>query len=407
MGLLITAISIVLPAVIRGIQKHKDSLVDLDKVQKDANKETAEEVSKIKMLDTILHDSNNSLDVRKKALSQLKQMIPGYNAMLDEEGKLYNDNKTAIDDYTKSLVAEAKARILAAKAADLDLQIQEKEEEMAAMRAKDSGKPSVWDYFLSSQTNGQFSPEEIHKDRMEGKLEKQNKALKKLQEERQKITDDMTKTLDEVINTGGTSTGGNGGGGGGGSTTEDLRLKAIEKYNKAMENIAKREAASGYASADAEENAALATKDRISASEALVSALQGLDDMSDKDLQMIVDTVKNIETLNKSYDTYKEKVDAAKKAVEDEAKSLEDLDKAFDKAERAINKKATKNGNKDQALDWFSSDSKGLNNYQTAISRVRSEMEMYQAALDNITDEQKEMIKLGKASAKDTENYNT
>lgn len=58
-----------------------------------------EEKGKIDALNRIINDNNISLDKRKAALLELKEIVPGYHADLTEEGILINNNTAALDAY--------------------------------------------------------------------------------------------------------------------------------------------------------------------------------------------------------------------------------------------------------------------------------------------------------------------
>ena len=72
-------------------------------IQNNVNSKYEEQAAKIDILNQKIRNENISNAERKKALEQLKAIIPGYNGLLDKEGKLINDNKKAIDDYLVSL----------------------------------------------------------------------------------------------------------------------------------------------------------------------------------------------------------------------------------------------------------------------------------------------------------------
>lgn len=57
------------------------------------------EESRIKSLQSIINDSNTSYYNRKKALDELRAIVPEYNASLSKEGELINNNTEAIRKY--------------------------------------------------------------------------------------------------------------------------------------------------------------------------------------------------------------------------------------------------------------------------------------------------------------------
>lgn len=70
--------------------------------QKKARQEYVETEAKIRTLEKVMRDERIAIDERRKAIGKLKEIIPGYNAMLSKEGKLINDNRDAIENYLKS-----------------------------------------------------------------------------------------------------------------------------------------------------------------------------------------------------------------------------------------------------------------------------------------------------------------
>lgn len=73
----------------------------------------SEEEAKIKTLVSQIHDQNLANDVRKQKLEELKQIIPGYNALITDEGTIMNDNTEAINNYLVAL--EKKIRLEASE----------------------------------------------------------------------------------------------------------------------------------------------------------------------------------------------------------------------------------------------------------------------------------------------------
>lgn len=108
-GLLAAGIAAAVTAIIAFADKTQETsrCVDaLTHAQEEANNQYVEQESRIRVLDRVLHDNNQSLEERRSALMRLKEIIPGYNAMLSREGELINDNRIAIDEYLKSLKKE-------------------------------------------------------------------------------------------------------------------------------------------------------------------------------------------------------------------------------------------------------------------------------------------------------------
>lgn len=85
----------------------------LNNVNKKANEEFTRQAATIDRLTGILKSETSSLNQKKEALSELQSIIPNYNASLDEEGKLINNNTEAVKAYLIQL--EKQIRLKAAQ----------------------------------------------------------------------------------------------------------------------------------------------------------------------------------------------------------------------------------------------------------------------------------------------------
>lgn len=102
---------------------------DMNDVERATNQSISKQVTKINYLSNVIHNTNASYSDRKKAIEELQSIIPDYHAKLTKEGKLYNDNTSAIAKYVKNLKAAARAQAAFAKIVEiqeeaLDLQLQ-------------------------------------------------------------------------------------------------------------------------------------------------------------------------------------------------------------------------------------------------------------------------------------------
>lgn len=95
------------------------SAKELETMERDLNAQVNEQTAKVKQLNETMRNEKISMDRRKEALDELKKIIPGYNGMLSEEGRLTRDNKVAIDDYLVSLEKEIKLKAYKDKLVDL------------------------------------------------------------------------------------------------------------------------------------------------------------------------------------------------------------------------------------------------------------------------------------------------
>jgi hypothetical protein len=95
------------------------SAKELETMERDLNAQVNEQTAKVKQLNETMRNEKISMDRRKEALNELKKIIPGYNGLLSEEGRLTRDNKSAIDDYLVSLEKEIKLKAYRDKLVDL------------------------------------------------------------------------------------------------------------------------------------------------------------------------------------------------------------------------------------------------------------------------------------------------
>lgn len=95
------------------------SAKELENMERDLNAQVNEQTAKVKQLNETMRNEKISMDRRKEALDELKKIIPGYNGVLSEEGRLTRDNKAAIDDYLVSLEKEIKLKAYKDKLVDL------------------------------------------------------------------------------------------------------------------------------------------------------------------------------------------------------------------------------------------------------------------------------------------------
>ena len=84
-------------------KERRRTLQEIGEAERAANSQIAEQKGRVELLSAIIRDNNRTLAERRKALAELRNIVPGYLGELTKEGKLINDNKSAIDNYIKSL----------------------------------------------------------------------------------------------------------------------------------------------------------------------------------------------------------------------------------------------------------------------------------------------------------------
>lgn len=115
-GLLVTLVLAAATASYKLTQRTK-AYYDLNKVNEKitekSNDEYARQSSLIEQLTTKIHNNNLSNFERKKAIVQLQAIIPDYNAEIDKEGKIINENTEALDRHNAVLATNIELKEVA------------------------------------------------------------------------------------------------------------------------------------------------------------------------------------------------------------------------------------------------------------------------------------------------------
>ena len=253
-GIAIVAITAVIGLLIdynRRMDKLSEGEKALAKIREDANKKVAEEEARLKALIQTAEDENASLESRKKAIDALNQIIPGYNAKLDETTGHYKANKTALDEYLKSLAKKyeiegakdmlaemggEKARLNIEKA-ELEADIQRLKEQQARIESGGNAM-TTQAYGTAGMTMSQYSgvstgPQILLK---KGELEDINEELDAIAEKEKMIFgaygEDLSNSFAGDVKTN-KGRGGSGGGGDDAPKTEDKLKEEIKLAERA------------------------------------------------------------------------------------------------------------------------------------------------------------------------------
>lgn len=112
-GLLTTAL-LAAVAVSYKLTKNIRDYYNLEKVNKSirdkTKKDIEEQTSRIDELTSVINDNSLSNYARRKALDELKKIVPDYHADLDKEGILINNNTDALQRYNKLLGINAELK---------------------------------------------------------------------------------------------------------------------------------------------------------------------------------------------------------------------------------------------------------------------------------------------------------
>jgi TP901 family phage tail tape measure protein len=138
-GLVATAVSVLVFGISRLVRNYREAAEAADweaTIEKKVNKEYAEQAGRVKALTAIVESNNMALSERKKALEELRNLVPDYHGDLTKEGRLINSNKEAIDEYCKSLRQMIRLQTHKDELQELEQQIIEKEDELEKARQK-------------------------------------------------------------------------------------------------------------------------------------------------------------------------------------------------------------------------------------------------------------------------------
>ena len=91
-------------------REQKAMAEDMKAVNDEVNRTTAEEMTRFKQLRKTLEDNTKKYEERKKALDEIKKMVPDYHGTLKAENVLIDNNATALDNYVDSLMSAARAQ---------------------------------------------------------------------------------------------------------------------------------------------------------------------------------------------------------------------------------------------------------------------------------------------------------
>lgn len=278
----LTVVGVAVYSAVKAWQAHKKAVHDnlqsvkeanaIKKQQEAINKRVAEsyidEKTRVQQLTKIIRSNAFSIRERRSAIAELQKIIPDYHATIKNEGKLYEENANAIDDYIKKLdqaaMAEAiyeQKKILAKEVLELKQTERCKVNNIKHVNAEIEAHPEAYKsqgtYLFRDIFTGKMKEAGDANHKLQKKLDERAVHEKALEETRSKlrIKAAQGRELDKLINSdeglrkafanltingggngsgnggNGGNGGGNGGNGGGNSNTTKTDPKK-EKYDK-------------------------------------------------------------------------------------------------------------------------------------------------------------------------------
>lgn len=133
---------------------------------------TLDERNKVDMLNKVIHSNAYTVDERRQAIAAMQKLVPEYHASISKEGKLYNDNQIAIQNYIKELENAAMAEAIYERKVEINkkkLELKLKESKIRhSLKAVDAERKSHSERYESEAVADAFT----------GQLIEQNDALK-------------------------------------------------------------------------------------------------------------------------------------------------------------------------------------------------------------------------------------
>lgn len=198
-GAIVTA-GFLLFDLFRGLSEKSNAFnKELEEIHKNAGASGGydTEIEKLRMLQDVMNDSTKSYAERNRALAEIKSIIPGYHAQLNEEGRIIKNNTTAVNEYIAALERSARQKKLDAELEQLlDLQDRsqaEVDEARAAANRADAARRTSYTGYGSITGAG-----DMVGALSESRAASANNRLKQAEENLKKVGDAITGVKDKM-----------------------------------------------------------------------------------------------------------------------------------------------------------------------------------------------------------------
>lgn len=246
--LLIGALTVGMMTLKKRIEEVREARKRESELNKRVNSEMNEQAAKIKTLQDRIHNEALAIRDRQKAIEDMKAIVPGYEAHLDKEGKLYGENTKALDKYLKKLRESITMKAAESMMEENTRRMLELEQEMADKAAEIEQRRSDARSAASVNTGPGAGMASLGYGIMQKSAEADLAKMKSEYDDLERRNQELNKKVSEAAKKGGLfedESGDDGGGGGGGADTEtkkeDERIKkeiaAIELEVKEKQNI--------------------------------------------------------------------------------------------------------------------------------------------------------------------------
>lgn len=142
---------------------------------------TLDERNKVDMLNKVIHSNAYTVDERRQAIAAMQKLVPEYHASISKEGKLYNDNQIAIQNYIKELENAAMAEAIYERKVEINkkkLELKREENRIRdSLKAVDAERKSHPERYESEAVADAFTGQLIEQNDALKSNEKQKKIL--------------------------------------------------------------------------------------------------------------------------------------------------------------------------------------------------------------------------------------
>lgn len=196
-GLLIAGIGMLVAAYQRWVREQEEIntlQAELKSMEVETVKSMAKQTTEVRALIAVAKDYNASLTSRREAVRQLNELMPGYNAHINQEGKLVGDTDAALRKYLDTLYKVEKAKTILSNMSKAKAQLDELNvvgpESLSKMEKIFSGVAGIFSREKQAEMIAGF--EDVKKTEFEGNKRALEAALKEMEGDFSKLLQDNT-----------------------------------------------------------------------------------------------------------------------------------------------------------------------------------------------------------------------
>lgn len=196
-GLLIAGIGMLVAAYQRWVKEQEEInalQAELKSMEVETVKSMAKQTTEVRALIAVAKDYNASLTSRREAVRQLNELMPGYNAHINQEGRLVGDTDAALKKYLDTLYKVEKAKTILSNMSKVKAQLDELNvvgpESLSNMEKIISGVAGIFSREKQAEMIAGF--EDVKKTEFEGNKRALEAVLKEMEGDFSKLMKDNT-----------------------------------------------------------------------------------------------------------------------------------------------------------------------------------------------------------------------